>query len=141
MRQRSVLQVGDDLLDDRVGAVGLFGFEHRQWAVGEHCVVAVDGEQRALMGGVDVRDAPHDQPGGDLLGFGFGRERREGDLGDLSLADPLVGVLIPDGVGVLDRVQASSAMLSISLRTGGSCRAVIEKQALRRSAEAITSDW
>jgi len=32
-------------------------------------------------------------------------------------------------------------MLSIPLRTGGSCRAVIEKQALRRSAEAITSHW
>jgi len=36
-------------------------------------------------------------------------------------------------------IQASSAILSIPLRTGGSCRAVIEKQALRRSAEAITS--
>ena len=37
-------------------------------------------------------------------------------------------------------VQASSAMLPIPLRTGGSSRAVIEKQALRRSTAAITSE-
>ena len=36
-------------------------------------------------------------------------------------------------------VHPSAGMASIALRTGGSCRAVIEKQALRRSAEAITS--
>jgi hypothetical protein len=42
------LQVGDGLFDDRMGAVGFLGFQHRQRGVGEHPVVAVVGEQLTL---------------------------------------------------------------------------------------------
>ncbi len=38
-------------------------------------------------------------------------------------------------------VQASSPMPSIALRTGGSCRAVIEKHAWARAAAASTAHW
>ena len=68
MGQGTVLQVGDDLLDG-VAAVGGLGVEHRQGAVGEHRVVAVDGEQLALVGRVQVGHSAHDQPGGDVLGL------------------------------------------------------------------------
>jgi hypothetical protein len=47
----SVLQVGDDLLDDRVPAVGFLRGQHRQRDVGEDRVVAVDGEQLTLLCG------------------------------------------------------------------------------------------
>ena len=40
MRERAVLQVGDDLLDDGVPAVRGLGVEHRQRRVSEHGVVA-----------------------------------------------------------------------------------------------------
>jgi Integrase core domain len=43
--ERAVLQVGDDLFDDGVAAVVGFGFEHRQWRVGEDRVVAPGWEQ------------------------------------------------------------------------------------------------
>jgi hypothetical protein len=49
VRQRRVLKVGDDLLDDGVVAVGGLGIEHRLRVVGEYCVVAVDGEQLVLF--------------------------------------------------------------------------------------------
>ena len=62
--------------------------EHRQRAVGEHRVVAVDGEQLALVGRVEVGDPAHDQPGGDALGLGLVRERGVADLGDLGVGDP-----------------------------------------------------
>ena len=54
MRERTVLQVRDDLLDDCVRAVGLLRLEHRQRAVGEHCVVPVDSEQWVLVAGIGV---------------------------------------------------------------------------------------
>ena len=103
MCDRSVLQVGDDLLDDRVAAVCLLGLQHRQGAVGEHRVMPVDGEQRVLIRRVDVRDAAHDQPGGGLLVLGQRDKGREADLGHLCVADPRLSGLVPDGVGVLDR--------------------------------------
>jgi hypothetical protein len=65
--------------------------------------VAVDGEQWALVGRVDVRDAAHDQPRGHLQLLRFARERSEGDFRDLGFADPALGVVVPDRVGVLDR--------------------------------------
>ncbi len=81
VRQRGVLQVGDDLLDDGVVAVGGLGGQHRFGAVGEHGVVAVDGEHLRLPGwdgrGVEPADPPHDQPCGDVLGLAAAGERGE----------------------------------------------------------------
>ncbi len=95
MRERPVLQVGDDLLDDRVAAVVGLGGEHRQGRVGEHGVVAPGGEQLALrvhgdVVRVGVTDPAHDQPSGDVLCLRAGDERGERHLGDLGVTDPLL---------------------------------------------------
>jgi hypothetical protein len=64
--QRSVDEVGEDLLDDGVPAMLGFGLHERERAIGEHRVIPIRGEQLALAlrGGVGVEacDAPHDQP-------------------------------------------------------------------------------
>ncbi len=70
MRQRTALEVGDDLFDDRVAAMVGLGLQHHQRRVGEHGVVAPGREQFALLVGhevvgVLVADAAHDQPRGD----------------------------------------------------------------------------
>jgi hypothetical protein len=70
--ERPILQVGDDLFDDRVAAVVGLGVEHRQWRVGEHRMVSPGGEQFALpiredVIRVGVADPAHDQPPGNLL--------------------------------------------------------------------------
>ena len=96
-------EVGDDLLDDGMGPVGGFGVEHRQWAVGEYRVVAVGGEQLALVVRVHVFDPAHDQPGGHVLGFRPGGERGVTDLGDFGVGDPPLPIFVEDGVGVFDR--------------------------------------
>ena len=107
MSQGAGLQVGDDLLDDRVVAVVGLGLEHGQWGVGEHAVVAVLGEQLALSVrdglGVEPFDPAHDQPAVDVLALASGGERGEGDLGDLGVGDEPLLVVVPDGVRVLDR--------------------------------------
>ena len=103
-------------------------FRQRQ-PVGEHRVVPVGGEQLALVVRVHVLHTAHDQPGRDVLGLGSRGERGVADLGDLRVTDPLLGVLVEDGVGVVDRIQAWSPMLEIALRTDLSCRAVMEKHA------------
>jgi hypothetical protein len=46
--QRAVVEVGEDLLDDGVAAVLGLGLDEGEAAVGEHRVVAPDGEQFAL---------------------------------------------------------------------------------------------
>jgi hypothetical protein len=75
VRQRPVLEVGDDMLDDRARPVGGFGLQRRQGAVGEHRVVAVGGDQLALpvcvvpVGQVEPADPADDEPGGDVLGL------------------------------------------------------------------------
>ena len=55
---------GDDLLDDRVVAVGGLGGEHLLTGVGEDRVVAPHGEQLVLAGrdglGVQAFDPAHD---------------------------------------------------------------------------------
>jgi hypothetical protein len=71
--------------------------------VGEHRVVAVDGEQLALVGRVEVGDAAYDQPCGHSLGFRLFREGGVGHLGDLGVGDPLLRRFVEDGVGVFDR--------------------------------------
>jgi hypothetical protein len=48
MCESTALKVGDDLLDQGVGAVSLRGFQHDQWEVGEHPVVAVGRKQLTL---------------------------------------------------------------------------------------------
>ena len=55
MGEWAVLQLGDDLLDDGVVAVGGLGGQHWLGAVGEHGVVAVDREQLALLAGLSGR--------------------------------------------------------------------------------------
>ena len=66
--KRPVVPVGEDLLDDGVAAVLLFGLDHLERAVGEHCVITPGGKQFPLPGtgpGVHVTDAADDQPGGE----------------------------------------------------------------------------
>ncbi len=89
MSKGAGLQVGDDLLDDGVAAVGGLGLEHDQRGVGEDAVVAVDREQLSLaLGdgrGVEAFDPAHDQPGRDVVGFAAGGECGEGDFGDFGV--------------------------------------------------------
>ena len=66
-------------------------------------LVAVCGEQLALVVGVHVLDSARDQPGVDVFGLGLGREREVVDLGDLSVADPPLLIVVEDCVGVLNR--------------------------------------
>ena len=72
--------------------------------VGEDRVVPPGGEQLVLPGTglvVQVPDPADDQPRGDGLAFG----RREGcvpGLGDLSVGDPAIQPVVPDGARVLD---------------------------------------
>jgi hypothetical protein len=74
--QGGVFEVGDDLLDDGVVAVGGLGGEHGFGAVGEDRVVAVDGEHLGLAGrhglGVEAADPADDERGGDVLPFAAG---------------------------------------------------------------------
>src|ERR1019366_4657487 len=71
--------------------------------VGEDRVVPPGGEQLVLPGTglvVQVPDPADDQPRGDGLAFG----RREGcvpGLGDLSVGDPAIQPVVPDGARVL----------------------------------------
>ena len=50
MSKWASLQIGDDLFDDGVIAVGGLSRQHRLTRVGEDRVVAPGGEQRALPG-------------------------------------------------------------------------------------------
>ena len=103
----AALEVGDDLLDDGVAAVGRLGLEHDQWGVGEDAVVAVGREQLSLAvgdgRGVEAFDPADDQPGADVVGFAAGRERGEGDFGDFGVGDEPLLVVVPDRVRIPDR--------------------------------------
>ena len=80
MGQRPVFQLGVDLLDDRVTAMGFLSVDQGQRAA-EHRVVLVEREQLLLLSsalcrlghrvgrGVEAFDAAHDQPRLDVLGF------------------------------------------------------------------------
>jgi hypothetical protein len=144
VRERPVLQVCDDLFDDRVAAVVTLGGEHRQRRVGEHGVVAPGGEQFALgvhvnVVGVGVAHPPYDQPCLDLPSLRAGAERGELDLGDLGVADPLAQLLVEDRPGYRIAVHASSPIPAIAAFTARSLRAVMEKCTPWRRAAAITS--
>ena len=143
MGKGTALKVGDDLLDDCVGAVGLLGSEHGQRGVGEHAVVAVVGEELALPVrdgfGVEAADPAHDQPGADVVGFAAGGERGEGDLGYFGVRDQALFVFVPDRVRVADRGPADSAISEIAVTTVRFIRAVTENLAPPRRAAATTS--
>ena len=49
MRERAILELSDDLLDERVVAMTLVGLDRGQRAVGDERVVAVGREQFALL--------------------------------------------------------------------------------------------
>ena len=84
VRQGRVLQVGVDLFDDRVPAVGLVGGDGVQLLGGdggEEGVEAPHVEQgalpvRLLALGVEVGDAAHDEPARDLVGWLLARRTR-----------------------------------------------------------------
>ncbi len=118
VRHRAALEVGDDLFDDRMRSVGLFGLDQRQRAVAEHGVVPVGREQLLLLGdgavagarlglgvagGVEALDAAHDQPAGDVLCLASAGERDEGHLGDLGVGDQPLLLVVPDRVRIPDR--------------------------------------
>jgi hypothetical protein len=136
---RPVFEVGDDLFDDRVRAVRCFGGGHRQRAVGEHGVVAVGGEQFALVGRVEVFDPAHDQPGGDLFGFGPGAERGVGNFGDFRVGYPPLLLFVEDRVGVFDGGPRVGFDGGDRLADRRFWRAVTEKRVLWRMAAAMTS--
>ncbi len=105
MRQGGVLEVGVDLFDDRVPAVGLVGGDGVQVAGGEERVETPGVEQGGLpviAAVVEVGDATHHQPAANLLVGLLGAECGERDLGDLGTGDPSAGGLVVDRVGVFD---------------------------------------
>jgi hypothetical protein len=106
VRQRTVEQVGEDLFDNGVAAMLGFSLHEFKWAVGEHGVIAVGGEQLALVFGggawVTLAHQARDQPPvGGMRGSGC--ERGVGNFGDLGIGDSLPGVLVENRVGVSDR--------------------------------------
>jgi len=102
-------------------------------------VVAVGGEQLALVVGVHVLDPAHDQPGGDAAGRGLAGERGVADLGDLRVADPALLRLVEDRVGVLDRRPGVLGDPGDRRPDRPVLRAVTEKRAPCLVAAAITS--
>ncbi len=65
VRERAVVQVGQELLDDGVAAVLLFGLDELERGAGEDGVVAPGGEQLALA---RARSWPCRAPGGRSAG-------------------------------------------------------------------------
>jgi len=113
VRQWPVLEFGDDLLDDRVVAMSLVGFDQVQGGVGDKRVVAEGREQLALLGAVTGQwlqsfDSSHDQAAGEVLGLAAPGERDEVDFGDLGVADPALFGFVEDRLGWTIVVQASS---------------------------------
>jgi hypothetical protein len=89
VRQRAIVLVGEELLNDGVVAVLAFGLDQLERGISEDRVVAPGREQLVLPDGgllVQVTDAAHDQPRGDLLSLLRGKRRVFG-LGDLGVAD------------------------------------------------------
>jgi hypothetical protein len=123
VRQGPVLQVDDDLLHDGVGAVGEVAGDGVLAAVGEERVVAVGGEQLALLAAagaacawLQALDSAHDKPAGPVLGLAPAGEGSEVDLGDLGVADPALLIVVPDRLGVADRGPSAIGGCAISPR-------------------------
>jgi hypothetical protein len=94
--QRAVDEFGEDLLDDRVPAVVGLGLHEHERAVGEHGVVAPDGNSTALIvwcGRAFVGHAAHKQPGVTSCRV---RRRGEADLGDVGAGDEPLLLFVPD---------------------------------------------
>ncbi|WP_245569815.1 hypothetical protein, partial [Acidipropionibacterium jensenii] len=85
--------------------MALIGLNHGEGGVGDEGVVPVRVEEFPLIRmscRVQPFDASYDEPAGDLVLLGMGRECGERDFCDLSVTDPLTGVFFEDGVGVVD---------------------------------------
>src|SRR5689334_24239756 len=92
MSQGGVFEVGVDLFDDRVAAVGLVGGDGIEVGGGEKRVKTPhveEGRLPVVAGGVEVGDAADHQAARDLLAGRAGGERGESDLGDLGTGDPV----------------------------------------------------
>jgi len=150
VRERPVLQVGVDLLDDRVTAVSLLGLDHGQGTVAEYGVVSVEAEQLLLMGAVssagaglvvrvEAFDATNDQARLDVVGCASAGERRVGDLGDLRVADQALLGVVPDRVRIRDGRPVALADAADRVPRARLIRAVMENLTLARRAAAITS--
>ena len=89
MGEGGSLEVGEDLLDDRVAAMGPVRGDGVHDIGGDGGVERMeppDGKQRCLVGvggRLEVGDAAYDQAAGDLLRCLGGCEGGERDLGDL----------------------------------------------------------
>ncbi len=137
-----VLQVGVDLFDDGVTAVGFVrgdGVQVAAFGGGEERVEASGVEQGGLPGAgvvVQVEDAADHQPAGDLLGHLLGGERGEWDLGDLR-PETHVPVASSKTASVYSIVlHASASMLAIAALTFVVSRTVTDTLAPARSAAA-----
>ena len=137
--ERAVLQLGDNLLDDGVVAVGLVRGDGGQSAVGDERVMAPGGEQLVLPGAARGRllkagDTAHDEPAVHCWAFlRVGAERGEGRFRRPAPRRPQLALgLVPDCARVLDRgPRACSGIAAIpAFLTAGSIRAVTENKAL-----------
>ena len=138
-----MFEIGDDLLDDGMVAVGGFGVEHRFGVVGKHRVIAVGGEQLVLPGGcgggVEPADPPDDQSGADPLGFATAGERGERRFGDLGIGNPALFLFVVDRIRVADRYPRGLVDPGDRLVTAGVSRAVMENRASARRAAVTMS--
>ncbi|MFE3830646.1 hypothetical protein [Streptomyces sp. NPDC059092] len=143
MGEAAVLDIGDHLLDDSVPAVITLGIPQGERGVGERGVVAPGIEERALPGGngtgAQALEAARDQSGGDLLFLRLGSESGVADLGCLGVGDPALALLVPDRLGILIGVQASSSMRAMVALTEAFIRMVMEKRAPRARQALMTS--
>ena len=137
-----VLQVGVDLLDDRVMAVGLVrgdGVEDRGSAVVKNAWKrqvsnSVSCPVRAVCLGVEVGNPAHDQPAGHLLGLRLGLERGEGDSATSAREIQLPAAWSKTASVYSMGVQASSAMVAMACLTAGFMGTVTETRAPPLSA-------
>ena len=89
VRERAVLQVGDDLFDDGVPAVMALGLEQLERRVGEHGVVAPDREQLGLHAALLFGSRTRRTISRAVTAWPFFEANAvKRDLGDLGVADP-----------------------------------------------------
>jgi hypothetical protein len=142
VRQRPVSPVGEDLFGLGVAAVLLLRLDQGERGVGEHGVVAPDGEQLVLAPGgrrVEVFDPADDQPSGDGLPLLRG-ERGIADLGDLGVEDPAAQLVTSQTArAYLMGVQAPSPICAIAAFTFGSIGTVTEKNAPARRTAPVNA--
>ena len=124
MGQRGVLQVGDDLLDDRVAAVGRLGLDQRGGVVGEQGVVAPRGEQRVLqLRGVAFGIRRTISRAVTCLAAGRDANAVYSHFGDLGGGDQFTGVGVGDRPRILDAHPRRTRRCWRSRRVPGSSAA------------------